>query len=184
MTSKFSLCAVGLLSIGSITASNIAIASSPSEINTQLKWSWQGSSFKPESNQVMAAPIVAQLNDDNGDGKIDENDIADIIVITFEGNKYTQGGLVRALSGIDGSELWSYDNGGIIADARYSPAVADLDGNGVVEIVTTSTISPYINILDNEGQIKKQILKSASGWHSVGAISLSDLNNDGSIDIL
>ncbi|MBF4270422.1 VCBS repeat-containing protein, partial [Vibrio anguillarum] len=93
-------------------------------------------------------------------------------------------GLVRALSGIDGSELWSYNNGGIIADARYSPAVADLDGDGVVEIVTTSTISPYINILDNEGQIKKQILKSASGWRSVGAISLSDLNNDGSIDIL
>ncbi|OXX27330.1 beta-prism lectin domain-containing protein [Vibrio sp. V08_P9A1T1] len=184
MTSKFSLCAVGLLSIGSITASNIAIASSPSEINTQLKWSWQGSSFKPESNQVIAAPIVAQLNDDNGDGKIDENDIADIIVVTFENNKYTQGGLVRALSGIDGSELWSYNNGGIIADARYSPAVADLDGDGVVEIVTTSTISPYINILDNEGQIKKQILKSASGWRSVGAISLSDLNNDGSIDIL
>ena len=78
MTSKFSLCAVGLLSIGSITASNIAIASSPSEINTQLKWSWQGSSFKPESNQVMAAPIVAQLNDDNGDGKIDEDERGDV----------------------------------------------------------------------------------------------------------
>ncbi|MBF4323195.1 hemolysin, partial [Vibrio anguillarum] len=65
----------------------------PSEIKTQLKWSWEGSSFQPEFNQVMAAPIVAQLNDDNGDGKIDENDIADIIVVTFEGNKYAKGGI-------------------------------------------------------------------------------------------
>ncbi|CAM3249290.1 beta-prism lectin domain-containing protein [Vibrio ordalii] len=184
MTSKFSLCAVGLLSISSLAVSSIATASNPNEINTQLKWSWQGSSFKPESNQVMVAPVIAQLNDDNGDGKIDENDIADIIVVTFENNKYTQGGLVRALSGIDGSELWSYDNGGIIADARYSPAVADLDGNGIVDIVTTSASSPYITILDNKGNIKKQILKHVSGGRSIGTISISDLNNDGSIEII
>ncbi|WP_412767907.1 FG-GAP repeat domain-containing protein, partial [Vibrio anguillarum] len=172
------------MSISSIAVSTIATASNPSEINTQLKWSWESSSFKPESNQVMAAPVIAQLNDDNGDGKIDENDIADIIVVTFENNKYTQGGLVRALSGIDGSELWSYDNGGIIADARYSPAVADLDGNGVVDIVITSASSPYITILDNEGNIKKQILKHVTGGRSVGTISISDLNNDGSIEII
>ncbi|MBF4349252.1 hemolysin, partial [Vibrio anguillarum] len=98
-----------------------------------------------------AAPIVAQLNDDNGDGKIDENDIADIIVVTFEGNKYAKGGIIRALSGVDGSELWSYNNGGVIADARYSPAIADLDGDGLVEIVSTSLDSKFINILDVNG---------------------------------
>ncbi|RMZ61959.1 hemolysin, partial [Vibrio anguillarum] len=69
-------------------------------ISTQLKWSWQGGDFKPLSNQVMATPVVAQLNDDNGDGNIDEKDVADLIVVTFEGNKYVNGGLVRALSGV------------------------------------------------------------------------------------
>ncbi|MBJ6889242.1 PQQ-binding-like beta-propeller repeat protein, partial [Vibrio cholerae] len=80
-----------------------------------------------ESNQAMVAPIVVQPDDDNGDGKIDENDVADIIVVTFEGNQYTQGGYIRALSGVDGSELWSYSNGGVIADARYPVTAADLD---------------------------------------------------------
>ncbi|WP_340480958.1 beta-prism lectin domain-containing protein [Vibrio anguillarum] len=153
-------------------------------ISTQLKWSWQGGGFKPLSNQVMATPVVAQLNDDNGDGNIDEKDIADLIVVTFEGSKYVNGGLVRALSGVDGSELWSYEQGEAIADARYSPAVADLDGDGVVEIVTTNTSSPYLNILDNNGHVKKQILKAQTGGRSVGSITLADLDGDGSVEIL
>ncbi|HGS4653502.1 TPA: beta-prism lectin domain-containing protein, partial [Vibrio cholerae] len=154
------------------------------EIQTKLKWSWSTSTFHPESNQVMVAPIVVQLNDDNGDGKIDENDVADIIVVTFEGNQYTQGGYIRALSGVDGSELWSYSNGGVIADARYPVAAADLDGDGKIEIVSTSTLTPYINVLDNHGNIKKQILKSASGWRSVGAITLADITGNGQLEIL
>ncbi|MBF4312920.1 VCBS repeat-containing protein, partial [Vibrio anguillarum] len=153
-------------------------------ISTQLKWSWQGGGFKPLSNQVMATPVVAQLNDDNGDGNIDEKDIADLIVVTFEGSKYVNGGLVRALSGVDGSELWSYEQGEAIADARYSPAVADLDGDGVVEIVTTNTSSSYLNILDNNGHVKKQILKAQTGGRSVGSITLADLDGDGSVEIL
>ncbi len=125
-----------------------------------------------------------QLNDDNGDGKIDEKDTADIIVVTFEGNQYANGGYIRALSGVDGSELWSYSNGGVIADARYSPAAADLDGDGLIEIVSTSALSPYITILDHQGNIKKQLLKSASGWRSVGDIALADINGDGHLEIL
>ncbi len=155
-----------------------------SALNMKLKWSWQGSIFQPNSNQVMVTPVVAQLNDDNSDGKIDEKDVADLIVVTFEGNKYANGGLVRALSGVDGSELWSYANGGVIADARYSPAVADLDGDGLVEIVTTSLTSPYINIIDIYGNIKKQIAKTKIGGGASGNITLTDLDGDSSIEIL
>jgi len=154
------------------------------KIETELKWSWQGSSFKPESDQVMVTPVTAQLNDDNGDGRIDNQDVADVIVVTFEGRNYSSGGLVRALSGVDGSELWSYNNGGVIADARYSPAVADLDHDGVVEIVTTSTGSDFIKVLDNHGNVKKQIATIESGWRTVGDIALADLDGDGDIEIL
>ncbi len=153
-------------------------------IETNLKWSWERSQFKPEFNQVMATPVVAQLNDDNHDGKIDNNDVADIIVVTFESNKYNAGGIVRALSGVDGSELWSYSNGGIIADARYTPAVADLDSDGLVEIVTTSLNSAYINVLDIEGNIKKQIEKTKTGGGASGNITLTDLDGDSSVEIL
>lgn len=118
------LTAISVLALSHLMTQSTAFASSSSDIQTKLKWSWSTSVFHPESNQVMAAPIVVQLNDDNGDGKIDEKDVADIIVVTFEGNKYANGGYIRALSGVDGSELWSYSNGGVIADARYAPAAA------------------------------------------------------------
>lgn len=75
------------------------------------------------------------MNDDNGDGKIDEKDVVDLIVVMFEGNKYVNGGLVCVLSGVDGFELWSYVNGGVIVDVCYLLVVGDLDGDGIVEIV-------------------------------------------------
>lgn len=176
-----------LCTLGAVVLSSWGIqdpAHAADEILTQLKWSWSTSAFHPESNQVMTTPIVVQLNDDNGDGKIDQHDVADIVIVTFAGNQYSQGGYLRALSGIDGSELWDYSNGGVIADARYAPAAADLDGDGIVEIVSTSGLSPYINIVDHQGNLKQQLLKSASGWRSVGDISLADIDNDGQIDIL
>lgn len=184
MKHKKTLTAISVFALSHLVAPSYAFASSSSDIQTKLKWAWSTSQFHPESNQVMAAPITAQLNDDNGDGKIDANDVADVIVVTFQGNQYSQGGYLRALSGVDGSELWTYSNGGIIADARYAPAAADLDGDGLIEIVSTSTLTPYINILDNQGNIKKQLLKYASGWRSVGDIALADLNGDGSVEIL
>lgn len=176
--------AVSVLALGPLMTPSYATTPSTNDIQTQLKWSWSTSHFNPESNQVMAAPITAQLNDDNADGKINASDVADVIVVTFKGNQYSQGGYLRALSGVNGAELWNYSNGGVIADARYAPAAADLDGDGLVEIVSTSTLSPYINILDNQGNIKKQLLKYASGWRSVGDIALADLNGDGSAEIL
>lgn len=182
MKTKLPFYTMSALALGSLLTQGLALAND--EIPTKLKWSWSTSTFHPESNQVIAAPIAVQLNDDNGDGKIDEKDTADIIVVTFEGNQYANGGYIRALSGVDGSELWSYSNGGVIADARYSPAAADLDGDGLIEIVSTSALSPYITILDHQGNIKKQLLKSASGWRSVGDIALADINGDGHLEIL
>ncbi|RND23610.1 VCBS repeat-containing protein, partial [Vibrio cholerae] len=58
---------------------------------------------------------------------------------------------------------------------------ADLDGDGLIEIVSSSEKSPYINILDHQGNIKKRLTKSA---RSAGAITLADINGDGQIEIL
>ncbi len=144
----------------------------------ESKWQWSSSEFLSESIQVISTPVVAQLNDDNNDNIIDSNDIADIIIVSFSGYDFSNGTL-RALSGLDGKELWAYDNGGVAADARYSPAVADLDGDGLLEIVVSSRFDDFISVVDNNGLIKKKIEKASSNWDTIGAAAIADINNDG-----
>ncbi|PWS56622.1 choice-of-anchor A family protein [Pseudoalteromonas sp. meg-B1] len=152
----------------------------------QQKWHWNSSDFMPEYNQVMATPVVAQLNDDNNDGVINNDDVADVVVVTF--NKSYSRGIVRALSGIDGSEIWDYSQGAIKADATYSPAAADFDGDGIVEVVVASRWdgdngNGAISVIDNKGAIKKQITKvNADNFKLVGNIDVADINNDGSLE--
>lgn len=147
----------------------------------QQKWQWNSSEFMPEYNQVMSTPVVAQLNDDNGDGVINNNDVADVVVVTFRRGSYNNG-VVRALSGIDGSELWDYSQGAIMSDASYSVAAADFDGNGIVEIVASSRFEDFVSVIDNKGVTKKQIAKVNSGWKTASDIAIADIDNDGSLE--
>ena len=144
----------------------------------QQKWHWNSSDFMPEYNQVMATPVAVQLNDDNGDGVVDNNDVSDVVVISYKG-KDLNNGILRALSGIDGTELWNYDAGSIFVDARHTPAAADLDGDGLVEIIVSNKLNDFITIFDNNGVIKKQMLKANSKWEGTGNISIADLDSDG-----
>ncbi|MBE0359502.1 choice-of-anchor A family protein [Pseudoalteromonas aliena] len=146
----------------------------------QQKWQWNSSEFMPEYNQVIATPVVVQLNDDNNDGLINESDIADVVVTSFKNNT-NKPGLVRALSGVDGSELWTYEKGGVFADSRNSIAAADLDNDGVVELVLNDYSSAVVQIIDNNGLVKKELNKSGK---PLGAVTLSDINNDGIVEII
>nr|MDC2855228.1 VCBS repeat-containing protein [Ningiella sp. W23] len=157
------------------------VAEPVAPFSMQQKWSWNSSDFMPEYVQVVTTPVTAQLNDDNGDGNIDNNDIADVIVVTYEGKASSRPGLVRALSGIDGTELWNYENGGVFSDPRNSIATADLDGDGIVEIVLNDYSSPVVQIVNNLGQVKKELEKSGK---PLGAVTLSDINNDGVVEIV
>ena len=145
------------------------------------KWSWNSSNFMPEHIQVASTPVVAQLNDDNGDGVINNSDVADLVVVTFKNNIFYKNGLVRALSGIDGAELWAYENGGVFSDPRNTVAAADLDGDGIVEIVLNDFASPVIQVVNHLGEVKKEFTKSGK---PLGSVTLSDINNDGVVEIV
>jgi len=95
----------------------------------------------PEYNQVISTPIAVNLNDDNGDGVIDEKDVTDIIAVTFNIANYRAQGVVRALSGIDGEELWKTENldgtfnyKTIKATSTYSISAADVNNDGLVKL--------------------------------------------------
>jgi len=75
-----------------------------------------------------AAPVVGQLNDDDGDGVITDADLPDIVVFS---NSYT----VWAVSG-DGSTLWTAS---VPAGGAGTAAIGDLDNDGFPEVVAAST---------------------------------------------
>ena len=120
-------------------------ARTPGPFAPREEWKLTVSSAKyPEVDQVMMTPAVANLNDDNGDGVIDTDDIPDIIFAAFTTQVKDPGwdnlahGVLFAASG-DGSgllpgwevgheELGLADGGGI--QPAGSVAVGDIDGDG------------------------------------------------------
>lgn len=92
------------------------------------EWSWTGdATVLPAHNQVMMAPMVANLTDDNGDGAIDENDIPDIVFHTFTGSNYWGDGVLRVISGADGSRIWPTADPGYRTSPGGEIAIADVD---------------------------------------------------------
>ncbi|MEM1032887.1 MAG: FG-GAP-like repeat-containing protein [Myxococcota bacterium] len=159
-----------------------------------------GSPF-PDSAQVVQAPVVANLDDDNGDGLINDLDVPEIIFTTYCGNSFTANGVLRAIHGgppavkgldyfaTNGSTTWkegdpsfpveSCNNAQL--DSTSSLAVGDLDDDGVPEIVAV-TEGNGIQIFSHEGD-----LISDSGDLNVGGNpgpTLANLDGQGLAEIV
>ena len=44
-----------------------------------IEWQWSENPINPAFNQIMSAPVAGNLDDDNGDGLVDTNDILVIL---------------------------------------------------------------------------------------------------------
>ncbi|MGR9108633.1 MAG: MopE-related protein, partial [Gammaproteobacteria bacterium] len=92
---------------------------------------------------VIATPLVANLTDDNGDGKVDTRDVPDIIVNTANE-------VIRAFSGDDGRELFSTDPAYPIAQFT-NIALGDINGDGFVEFVASHLDQNHLVAFDHTG---------------------------------
>ncbi|MGE0787707.1 MAG: FG-GAP-like repeat-containing protein [Sandaracinaceae bacterium] len=105
-------------------------------------------------SHVLDTPIVANLDDDNGDGLINELDFPEILFVTHKGDNPWQNGVLRAIHGGGpnrgadffarcGDRLWA--EGDAVTDdctasepdidAGAPVTVADIDGDGDPEII-------------------------------------------------
>ena len=48
------------------------------------KWEWRGSAVAPAGKELISTPLVANMNDDNGDGQIDARDVPDVVFVTTQ----------------------------------------------------------------------------------------------------
>ena len=146
----------------------------------QVKWEWQSSTEQPAYNQVMMAPMVINLTDDNKDGKIDRNDVPDIVFHTYKGSAYTTDGVMRVISGDGKGEHLAITKK--LQLYRTHPgtqiALGDIDGDKKSEMVACASGGGVI-AFEHDGTFK---------WKNTGvscnAPSIADLDGDGQAEVI
>lgn len=163
----------------------------------------------PDSAQVVVSPVVANLDDDNNDGKIDERDFPEIVFLTFRNSEYTSNGTLRAIHGggpnkgkdyfaTCGTTVWHEGDDASITcpyagdrelDATASVAVGDLDGDGVPEIVAlgegsgNATSNAPVVLFDNRGNVLARSANFNQGGANPGP-ALANLDQTGNAEII
>lgn len=158
----------------------------------------------PLSSQVSATPLVINLDDDNGDGLINELDFPEIVFMTYCGTSISQDGIVRAVHGGGpnkgkdyfanaGANVWHEGEALNVMDACLTGlgnstailAAGDLDYDGIPEIVVPNDTTG-LTILDNRGEVITSTL--ANQWPAGGyqdpAPSIANIDNKGFAEIV
>ena len=102
--------------------------------DVEILWTWDGLAADPEVRHTLSAPVVAQLTDDDGDGRCDEADDPDVALVAFSGADAwsSDPSTMVILDGSTGAEIAHFGTFSSFAGV----AAADLDGDGCSELVT------------------------------------------------
>jgi FG-GAP-like repeat len=143
-----------------------------------LKYAWGGQVTAPNATDVMMAPIVIQLDDDNCDGKINENDIPEIVFTSFTGGNYSGNGTLHAISIVNGAVVDKWSKPGEVHPGRQL-AGGDIDGLPGNEVVACGT--------DNKVRAYKgdgTLLWAAAAAVGCYMPSIADLDKDGKPEVI
>ncbi|HYO68697.1 MAG TPA: VCBS repeat-containing protein, partial [Archangium sp.] len=176
--------------VDSVTPSIPTPASTPSaptaaSLAAELQFEWKGSEVLPAHKQVMMTPVVVDVNGDR---------MPDIVFSTFDGNYYNEtnnnggngnsNGVLRAISGKDGRELWAAGDPYARVKPAASIAAGDIDADGKVEICGIPENGRGIICFENDGTFKFRSAEAAYDYNEWGGPSLADLEGDGTVEIL
>jgi len=165
------------------TADSSEIKPNPALFQPKLKWAWSGSNILPTFTDVMSTPMALPMQDTNGDGKMDQHDIPGVVFNTFAGVTFSNG-VLRAVNGKDGSELWTVSDPALRTAPHSSVAGADLDGDGKMDIVAVKD-GGGLMAFDHTGKLKWISVDRSvgTGWYW-GGPSIADLDHDGKPEII
>jgi hypothetical protein len=147
------------------------LSAPPDAFEPDVQWSWSG-------GQVVVTPLVANLTDDNADDSIDLCDTPDIVVVAGAG----LGGAIVVLDGATGAVHATFATP---VSASVAPAIGDIDGDGVPEIVAAAGLPlGQLRVLafDRTGAL---LWQTEPIWpqDQGGALGIADFDNDGSQEI-
>jgi hypothetical protein len=156
----------------------------------------------PLSSQVSTTPLVVNLDDDNGDGLINELDFPEVVFMTYCGVDISANGIVRAIHGggpnkgkdffaTCGNTIWHEGDPlnmpCACATGTSNPtavlAVGDLDGDGIPEIVVPNETAG-LTILDNKGNTITQTAANQWSGYNDPAVTLANLDGAGFSEVV
>lgn len=137
------------------------------------KWTFRAPSADSSASNSYSQPVIGNLDDDNGDGRIDEDDSPEVVIVAFGSRGY-----IVAVDGATGVEKWSYagstTTGGVI--------IADIDSDGRPDVVTYDS-SQRPMALEGDGTLKWTASRSPTAT-SYPLISTADLDEDGNPEVI
>ncbi len=153
-------------------------------------WTWTGPAGE---DSVLTTPLVANLDDDNGDGFVDLCDTPELVVAAVDlppgKSDPWPAGHLHVIDGAAGGDSFRIPTP---IDAAINPALGDLDGDGVAEIVALQASGPNSPYAITERRLVAfaadgALLWSGQHWQASrggGALAIADLDGDGSPEIL
>lgn len=161
----------------------------PEAFEPQERWAWDGVGSRTD---VLTPALVANLTDDNGDGVVDLCDTPDIVVQISE--PPPRGNLASAepagLAILDGATGMLHTVIETNALPGYAPALADLDGDGTIELVVVTDASgdddPRLARLAGYTADGSLAFMGGSTWRRNvrGAVAIADLDGDGTAELI
>jgi hypothetical protein len=171
----------------------------PGPLDAVIQWQWgqDGADEYPEYADVWATPTVGRIYDTNCDGQIDALDPPAVVFVAghlYERRQCSAGiyddrpcqqGVLRALDGATGAELWSLrrPHDGAPGFAGMSVALGDITGDGRMEVVAAGG-DGRIAIIDGDGNPLAISEEPIAGWNVAnfgwgGGLAIADVDGDG-----
>jgi hypothetical protein len=147
----------------------------PGPLSPVVEWAWNSSAVDPLSLNVMMTPAILDVS---GDG------VPDVVFgsTSSVGGGLVEVGILRALDGASGIELWSVIDPQLAINTAFNIAAGDLDNDGLPEIVASADTGTELICFENDGTFKwrSPTLENLE-W---GSASLADLDADGNPEIV
>jgi len=146
--------------------------------------------FSPEGDpDSIVTPLVINLTDDNDDGAIDLCDTPDVVLVAglLPGSVGAEGRLY-VIDGATGIVHFTIEH---TVSGNVTPAVGDIDGDGLPEIVTLDATQAFV-VFEHDGTLKWRTPSSWNAMHTIvgqpfsysTSVALADVDNDADVEII
>ena len=123
----------------------------------------------PTHYQCVMSPMV---------GDLDGDCTPEIVFNTYPNSNYTTNGILRAISGSDGSRLWTLGDPAYRTDPGSTPAIGDITGDGMPEVIVPSESNTLIAVAGATGT-PLWVSQPYSGGGKSGSPSIANFDNAG-----